>query len=46
MHVLVSTYLSLYIEPAHQYVFDQRMRPQTQTRRTVRWLAISGLLKA
>jgi hypothetical protein len=46
MHILLSTYFSLYIEPAHQYVFDQRMRPQTQTRRTVRWLAISGLLKA
>jgi hypothetical protein len=36
MHIFLSTYFSLYFEPAHQYVFDQRMRPQTQTRRTVR----------
>jgi hypothetical protein len=32
MHVFLRTCFSLYIEPAHQYVFDQRLRPQTQTR--------------
>ncbi len=46
MHIFLRTYFSLYIEPAHQYVFDQRLRAQTQTRRTARRMAIAGLLNA
>jgi hypothetical protein len=40
MHVFLRTYFGLYIEPAQQYVFDQRLRPQPQTRQAARWMAI------
>jgi hypothetical protein len=37
-------YFSLYLQPAHQDVFEQRLGPQTQP--SVRRLAAPGLLQA
>ena len=44
MNISMCIYLGVYFQPAHQYVFDQRLRPQAQG--AVRWLVAPGWLQA